>query len=145
MPAKLTRAILCFAIIAVAMVSARAEAETKFGPGLSWVNEDGSVLTISAVAPNGQLTGTLTTQTGCGAKKAHPLTGWYFAAGAGGALTFAVNWEGCNSVTSWSAQYSNATGSFRALWLLAVASVPVWNGVVAGSQTFVPQPPPSKK
>jgi hypothetical protein len=67
------------------------------------------------------------------------VTGWYFPAGAGGALTFAVNWEGCNSVTSWSAQYNNATGSFRALWHLAIASAPVWNGIVSGAHTFLPQ------
>lgn len=58
----------------------------------------------------------------------------------GGALSFTVNWEGCNSVTAWTAQYSNATGAFRALWHLAIASGPVWNGIVAGAHTFVPLP-----
>lgn len=43
-------------------------------------------------------------------------------------------------MTTWTAQYSNATGAFRALWHLAVASGPVWNGIVAGANTFVPQP-----
>ena len=42
-------------------------------------------------------------------------------------------------MTTWSAQYSSATGSFRALWHLAIASAPVWNGIVAGAQTFVVQ------
>ena len=114
-------------------------AETKLAAGQSWVNEDGSVLAITNVGANGQLTGTMTSQVGCGAKKAQPVTGWYYAAGAGGALSFTVNWEGCNSVKTWAAQYSNATGAFRALWHLAVASGPVWNGIVAGANTFVPQ------
>jgi hypothetical protein len=72
------------------------------------------------------------------------MTGWYHGAGSGGAVTFSVNWNGCNSVTTWAGQYSNATGQFRALWHLAVASVPVWNGIVAGSHFFVPQPTPKK-
>lgn len=107
------------------------------------MNEDGSVLTIATLAGNGLLTGTVTTQVGCGAKKPQPMTGWYCAAGAGGALTFSVNWEGCSSVTTWSGQYSNATGSFRALWHLAIASAPTWNGIISGAHTFVAQP--SKK
>lgn len=136
---SLVRAIASGAIIAVALAQAPAQAETKLASGLSWVNEDGSVLAITGLAPNGLLTGTITTQAGCGAKKAHPLTGWYFPSGAGGALTLSANWEGCGSVTTWSAQYSNATGSFRALWHLTVASAPVWNGIVAGANTFVLQ------
>ena len=144
MPAKIARAFLCWVFMAgAALGQGQAQAETKFAPGLSWVNEDGTVLTITAVGPNGLLTGSVTTQAGCGAKKSQALTGWYFGAGAGGALTFSVNWEGCNSVTTWSAQYSNATGSFRALWHLAIASAPAWNGIVAGAHTFVMQP--SKK
>ncbi|HWK96143.1 MAG TPA: avidin/streptavidin family protein [Pseudolabrys sp.] len=127
-------------LVAAAQSPAVAQAETKLAVGLSWVNEDGTVLAITAVGANGQLTGTVTTQSGCGAKKAQPMTGWYYGAGAGGALAFTANWEGCNSVTSWTAQYSNATGAFRALWHLAIASGPVWNGIVAGAHTFVPLP-----
>jgi len=142
MRARTARVLMCWAFMAgTALTQAQAQAETKLAPGLSWVNEDGSVLAITTVAPNGLLTGTFTTQVGCGAQKAQPVTGWYVAAGAGGALTFSVNWEGCNSVTAWSAQYSNATGSFRALWHLAVASGPVWNGIISGAHTFVVQPP----
>lgn len=115
-------------------------AAPKFGPGLSWVNEDGSVFSVTGVAPNGLITGTFTTTGGCGANKPHPVTGWYFAAAAGGALAFAVNWEGCSSVTTWSGQYNNATGAFRTLWHLAFAAAPAWNGTVSGSHTFVLQP-----
>lgn len=129
------------AVLAAATLgAAQAQNETRFAAGQSWVNEDGTVLAITAVGANGQVSGTMTSQVGCGAKKAQPLTGWYYAAGAGGALSFTVNWEGCNSVTTWTAQYSNATGTFRALWYMAVASGPVWNGIVAGANTFFPQP-----
>lgn len=131
------------ALVMSAALSSSALADTKLAAGSSWVNEDGTVMAITALAPNGLLTGTVTTQAGCGAKKAQPMTGWYYGAGAGGALTFSVNWEGCSSVTTWSGQYSNATGSFRALWLLANASAPTWNGTIAGAHTFVAQP--SKK
>lgn len=135
------RLVLGAVLAAAAFSTAQAQAaETKLAAGQSWVNEDGTVLAITAVGANGQLSGTMTSQAGCGAKKAQPMTGWYYAAGAGGALSFTVNWEGCNSVTTWTAQYSNATGAFRALWHLAVASGPVWNGIVAGANTFVPQP-----
>jgi len=127
-------------VVAAQNVALAQAAETKLAAGLSWVNEDGTVLAITAVGANGQLTGTVTTQSGCGAKKAQPMTGWYYPAGAGGALAFTANWEGCNSVTSWTAQYSNATGAFRALWHLAIASGPVWNGIVAGAHTFVALP-----
>lgn len=133
-------AMIAVATLAAGQGLAQAQAETKLTAGASWVNEDGSVLTITSIAPNGLLTGTFTTTAGCGAKQPQPMIGWYYAAGAGGALTFSVNWGGCNSVTTWSAQYSNATGQFRALWHLAIASAPVWNGVVAGSHLFYPQP-----
>ena len=137
---RLIRVIACSTVlIGPALVPARAQAETKLAAGLSFVAEDGSVLTIKEIGPNGQLTGTVTTQVGCGAKKPQPMTGWYYPDGAGGALGFSVNWEGCKSVTTWSAQYSSATGSFRALWHLAIASAPVWNGIVTGAQTFVLQ------
>lgn len=113
----------------------------KITAGSSWINEDGSILAISAVGPNGQLTGTFTTTAGCGAKQGHPVTGWYYAGATGGAVTFAVTWTGCNSVTSWSGQFNNATSSFHVLWHLAVAAAPVWNGIVSGAHTFVLQPP----
>ncbi|MBS0246095.1 MAG: avidin [Proteobacteria bacterium] len=141
MLAAVTRVIACAMVLTGAvLVAAPGRAETKMAAGLTFVAEDGSALTIKEIGANGQLTGTVTTQAGCGAKKPQPMTGWYYPDVAGGALAFSVNWEGCKSVTTWSAQYSNATGSFRALWHLAVASAPLWNGIVAGAQTFVVQP-----
>ena len=140
MAKTLLRVAACSIVLAAApLAAAQAQAETKMAAGLNFVAEDGTVLAITAVAPNGQLTGTVTTQAGCDAKKPQPMTGWFYADGAGGALAFSVNWENCKSVTTWSAQYSSATGSFRALWHLAIASAPVWNGIVAGAQTFVVQ------
>lgn len=136
----ISRIIACSTVLMVVpLAGAQAQAETKLAAGATYVAEDGTVLTIKELGPNGQLSGTVTTQAGCGAKKAQPMTGWYYADGAGGALAFSVTWETCKSVTTWSAQYSNATGSFRALWHLATASAPVWNGIVAGSHFFVAQ------
>jgi hypothetical protein len=139
MAVTLMRVIACLTVLLGAPLAASAQAETKLAAGLSFIADDGTVLTVTTLAPNGQLTGTVTTAAGCDAKKPQPMTGWYYPAGAGGALAFSVNWEGCNSVTTWSAQYSNATGSFRALWHLAIASGPVWNGIVAGAHLFVVQ------
>jgi hypothetical protein len=144
MRAKVIGMVAAAALIAgPGLSSVQAQAETKLAAGGSWANEDGSVLTITSVAANGQLTGTFTTQVGCGAKQPQPVTGWYYGAGAGGALSFSVVWVGCSSVTTWAGQYSNATGRFVALWHMAVASAPVWNGIVAGSDLFTAQP--SKK
>lgn len=57
-------------LAAVALSSGRAQAaESKFAAGQSWVNEDGSVLAITALGANGQLTGTMTSQVGCGAPR----------------------------------------------------------------------------
>jgi Avidin family len=135
--------IVSAAWIAVA-ASMPAYAETKLEAGSSWVNDDGSVLSISTIAPNGLLTGTFMSMTGCGAKQAQPVTGWYSAGSTGGALTFSVAWDGCNAVTTWTGQYSNATGRFQTLWYYTAAAAPAWNGIVAGSHTFVPQPAPRK-
>jgi hypothetical protein len=135
--------IMTAACIALA-ASAPARAQTKLEAGSSWVNDDGSVLSITAIGPNGLLSGTFMGMTGCGAKRAQPVTGWYSAGNTGGALAFSVTWNGCNAVTTWSGQYSNATGRFQALWYHTAAAAPAWNGIVAGSHTFVPQPAPRK-
>ena len=113
---------------------------SKFASGTNWVNEDGSVLAITTVTPSGLINGTFTTQLGCGAGKPQPVTGWFYTAANGGAVSFSVYWNGCNSVTSYSGQFNNTTGQFQALWYLTMASVPIWNGIVAGADIFVPEP-----
>ncbi|MFN3658081.1 MAG: avidin/streptavidin family protein [Pseudolabrys sp.] len=119
-------------------VAAPASPPSKFVGGSTWVNDDGSELAIVTITPSGMISGTITTKVGCGAGKAHPVTGWFYAAPNGGALTFTASWAGCNSVTSWSGQFNNIANRFQALWLLTVASAPTLNGVAAGSHHFVP-------
>jgi len=123
---------------------AQTNSPAKVTPGMSWVNEFGAVLKVSAVGSDGLLSGTYTTNVGCGAGQAQPMTGWYYPGEAGGAITFSVSWAGCDSVTAWTGQFDNATSRFQALWYLSLASAPTWNGIVAGSNYFVPQRAPEK-
>lgn len=134
---RLRLAAAAVAFLGAAMLPA--QAQTRLTAGSSWVNELGSVLTIVSVAANGQLTGTYVTNVGCDAGQPQPITGWYYNGNTGGAITFSVNWQGCNSVTSWTGQFNYNTGNFQALWYLALASAPAWNGINAGSDTFVQQ------
>lgn len=129
--------IVCWALLCA--TSHVALAQTKLTAGSSWVNELGSVLTINTVAANGLMTGTYVTNVGCSAGTPQPMTGWYYSGSTGGAITFSVNWQSCNSVTSWSGQYNYSDGSFRTLWYLTAAAAPSWNGINAGTDTFVPQ------
>ena len=99
----LTRVVIASAIIACAVLTP-AQAQTNLTAGTSWVNELGSVLTIDSIASNGLMSGTYVTNVGCSAGQPQPMTGWYYAGQTGGAMTFSVNWQGCNSVTSRSAE-----------------------------------------
>lgn len=107
--------------------------------GTSWVNELGSVLTIDSIAGNGLMTGSYVTKVGCDAGSPQPMTGWYFAGSTGGAMTFTVNFQGCNSITSWTGQYNYSNGSIQTLWYLAAAVAPTWNAINAGADMFVQQ------
>jgi hypothetical protein len=140
----LLRAAVAGAIIGGAALMP-AQAQTRLASGTSWVNELGSVLTINNVAANGLMTGTYTTNVGCGAGTPQPMTGWYYPGSNGGAIAFSVYWNGCNSVTSWSGQYNYANSQFQTLWYLTLAAAPAWNGINAGTDTFVPQTATQKK
>lgn len=129
--------VVCWALLCSASQEARAQ--TKLTAGSSWVNELGSVLTINTIAPNGLMTGTYVTKVGCSAGTPQPMTGWYYSGSTGGAITFSVYWQSCNSVTSWSGQYNYSNASFQTLWYLTAAAAPSWNGINAGTDTFVPQ------
>lgn len=108
--------------------------------GSSWVNELGSVLTITNVDGNGLMTGTYVTNVGCSAGTPQQMTGFFYpGASSGGAITFSVYFQNCLSVTSWSGQYDSTDGSFQTLWYLTSASPPVWNGIAAGTDMFTPQ------
>ncbi len=52
-------------------------------------------------------------------------------------MTFTVNWQECNSLTSWTGNYS--TNTLTTLWLLTVSGPPKWNSIIAGADTFTLQ------
>ena len=135
--------------VAVALVVAcssfhAAHAQNRLTAGSSWINERGSILTITQIGANGLLSGTYVTNVGCSAGQPQSMTGWYYPAESGGAITFAVAWQGCNTVTTWSGQVNTQTGGFQTLWFLTAAGAPTWNGIHAGTDTFVPQQPEAK-
>jgi hypothetical protein len=99
----------------------------------AWVASD-----HRSIGANGLLSGTYVTSVGCSAdNRSHDRL--VLRGENGGAITFSVVWQGCNSVTSWSGQYNIQTGGFQTLWLLTAAGAPVWNGIHTGTDTFTPQ------
>lgn len=127
-----------FVVMACASTSS-AQAPHTFAAGTSWVNELGSVLTINSIGASGLMTGTYTSTAGCGANTPQPMTGYYYAGQSGGAMSFSVAWQNCNSVTSWAGQFNYATGEIDTLWHLSAAAAPAWNGTYAGADTFTRQ------
>ncbi|MHA1152691.1 MAG: avidin/streptavidin family protein [Alphaproteobacteria bacterium] len=100
-----------------------------------WVNELGSTMTIQTVGSDGLITGTYVTTVGCGAGKVRPLRGWY----NGGAITFTVNWQECNSLTSWTGNITSSGVTIATLWQLSVSGPAQWDSIVAGADTFTLQ------
>ncbi len=98
----------------------------------TWVNELGSKMT-TAWGADGLITGTYVTAVGCGAGKVRPLSGWWNNA----AMTFTVNWQECNSLTSWTGNYN--AGTIVTLWQLSVSGPPRWDSIIAGADTFTLQ------
>ncbi len=102
------------------------------GTPFVWVNELGSKMTTSWGA-DGLITGTYVSAVGCGAGTVRPLSGWWNNA----AMTFTVNWQECNSLTSWTGNYN--TGKLTTLWQLSLSGPPTWDSIVAGTDTFTLQ------
>ncbi len=104
----------------------------------TWTNQYGSVLAVTQYnSATGAISGTYTNNASgsCGVGKQQGMTGWLSSGGNGTAISFTVNWLGCNSTTVWTGQLkSNA--DFQALWLLSLAAPVVWNGISAGSDSF---------
>ena len=82
---------------------------------------------------DGLITGTYVSAVGCGAGTVRPLTGWW----NNSAMTFTVNWQECNSLTSWTGNYN--AGTTTTLWLLTVSGPPQWNSINAGTDIFTLQ------
>ncbi len=102
------------------------------GTTFVWVNELGSKMTTSWGA-DGLITGTYVSAVGCGAGTVRPLTGWW----NNSAMAFTVNWQECNSLTSWTGNYY--AGTLATLWLLTVSGPPQWNSINAGTDIFTLQ------
>ncbi len=100
-----------------------------------WINELGSTMTIQTVGSDGLITGTYVTAAGCGVGTVRPLRGWY----NNGAITFTVNWQECNSLTSWTGNLTSSGVTIATLWLLALSGPPEWNSINAGADTFTLQ------
>ncbi len=104
--------------------------------GSIWINQNNSKLLISSVDPNtGLMTGIFATGVGCGVGVQRPMTGFYNQ----GAMTFTVNFQECNSATSWSGQLSATGTQIMTLWYLASSGTPQWNSIIAGTDTFTLQ------
>jgi avidin family protein len=127
---------MALGIAAVLLIGSAVPSQSQTPPVGTWTNELGSTLTIANVSSSGLLTGTYVTNVGCSAGVQQPITGWYYPAANGGAITFSVYWNGCNSLASWSGQMSGSGGTFTALWYLTLAGPPAWNGINAGTDTF---------
>jgi hypothetical protein len=50
-----------------------------------------------------------------------------------------MTWAVDERLGSWSGQVNNRTGGFQTLWFLTAASEPTWNGIDAGTDTFILQ------
>lgn len=103
----------------------------------TWTNQYGSTLVVTNYDQNtGAISGTYTNQAAgsCGQGQSQAMTGW-LAQGTGTAISFSVNFLGCNSTTVWTGQLNNSSG-FQGLWLLSLAAPVTWNGISAGADTF---------
>lgn len=96
-------AVLCFLM---GPVSAFAQ---SVQPGTTWVNEGGSVLTITSVGADGAITGTYVNNVkgfDC-QNEQMALNGWE----EGSIISFSVRWKNankdCNSITSWTGYHAS--------------------------------------
>lgn len=103
----------------------------------TWVNQLGSKMVIT-ISSTGVVSGTYVSAVGCGAGNPYPVAGWYNNL----AISFTVNWQTCNSLTSWTGHLvaSGSTLQFDTLWYLALGGTVQWNSTVAGHDTFTYQP-----
>ncbi len=106
----------------------------------TWTNQYGSVLAVTqSNDATGAISGTYTNNApgSCDVGKPQGMTGWLNRGSnnSGIAISFTVNWLGCNSTTVWTGQLKS-NNDFQALWLLSLAAPVVWNGISAGSDSF---------
>jgi hypothetical protein len=115
-------------------LSAPAQAQVNW----TWTNQYGSTLTVTNFNQStGAISGTYTNQAANSCDQGQPqtVTGWLVQSNAGSAISFSVNFLGCNSTTVWTGQLNSSSG-FQGLWLLSLAAPVAWNGISAGADTF---------
>ena len=105
----------------------------------TWTNQYGSVLSVTSYDnASGAISGTYTNKAAnsCDADAPQTMTGWLALGNNGSVISFSVNFLSCGSTTVWTGQLNSASG-FQALWLLSLAEPVAWNGIAAGSDTFI--------
>ena len=118
-----------------ATIAAEDEA-VSISANTQWINELGSVLTITTIDSTGLLTGNYVNKAaGYPCKDtAYPVTGWV----DGTAIIFNTLWinstESCNSITAWTGFYYN--NQISTLWQLVEDGATAVSQISSGSDTF---------
>lgn len=135
--------------LVLGMMPATAWAGTQSCASLvgSWGNQLGSTMNIQSVDPvTGAIAGTYRSPSGTSGQQ-FPLVGWTNTAPAQNGqdnvtlVSFAVNWGGYGSVTSWSGlcRTQNQVPTISALWHFAQSNAQfTWSHVQTGQDVFTP-------
>ncbi|AVS60822.1 autotransporter [Paracidovorax avenae] len=122
---------------------------TCTSPVGDWKNQLGSTLSITAVSPSGQISGTYTSPSGT-TGLAYPLTGWVNNPAPSSpapsnlpAFAFSVQWgSSYGSITSWTGtcDVSGGVPTITTLWnLVRTGSQYSWDHILTNSDVFVPK------
>jgi len=95
----------------------------------NFVNQSGSTMSLS-IDKSGIIKGQYITALGCGIGKTRPLTGWR----NGKAIIFSVNFEECESITSW-VGHSDDLSEIETIWTLVKGNND-WNMKLTGISHF---------
>lgn len=96
---------------------------------VSYINQSGSTMSVT-ISDKGAVSGTYTTALGCGVGVDRPLIGWK----NGKAITFAVSFEECGSITSW-VGHIQENGDISTIWTLARGNEG-WDAKLTGTSIF---------
>jgi hypothetical protein len=130
-----THVLLSFAVVLLCIGAAMPAQAQPW----TWKNQYGSILNVTSFNPStGAISGTYTNNaTGsCGVGRPQAMSGWLVQASSGTAISFSVNFLGCDSTTVWTGQLQ-PSADFQGLWFLSLAGPVVWNGVSAGADAFI--------
>lgn len=117
---------ICLVALSVALLVTRPAAADGLDALSSWVNQDGSVFTITSIGSDGSISGTYVNNASGYSCQGTPyaVNGWAF----GSVITFSVLWDNatqnCNSLTGWTGYVANSTITTN------------WNIAVSGQQTI---------